>query len=236
MKGLILGAGGDILRTMLRALRIGAVICLFLAGLTLAKILLRDNSFTSGGGVIIRKYVSASGSATQFRLDCQLDAGREYDSVYSHHFYDVAKVGDHLQFPLEGYKRLVRDGKTIKRDFSEELIVPVVFSLIALLPSIVFVRAGWLALRRSFGCIAAIIMTTVIGFSVAGMFFTPYWNGYFMMPGVIIAVVCAVICSIAFFLCPSRPVWIKILTLALLVPSLWFAVYCVMGLIYPGLL
>jgi hypothetical protein len=89
---------------------------------------------------------------------------------------------------------------------------------------------------RAFKCIAVIVVTSLIGFFIAVGFYTPYWNGYVQLPGVIVAAVSATICTTAFLLCPSRPMWVKMLTLALLVPSLWFAVYCGMGLIYPGFL
>ena len=83
-------------------------------------------------------------------------------------------------------------------------------------------------------CILTMIGSTVIGFFVAVTFYTPTWNGYIMMPGVIVGVLAALICSVAFLLCPMKPVMGKAIALVLLVPSLWFAISCVMGLIYPG--
>jgi hypothetical protein len=164
----VLDAGGDNLRTMVRALRVGAVICLFFALLS-GVMTLSLSAFTRGGGVVIRKYIEGTGSATQFRLVCKLDSGGEYDCPYSHRFYDVAKVGDHLQFPFEGYTRLVRNGKTIKRDFSGE-IVPVVYSLIAIAPSIVFVRADRLPFRRSIYIFVGLLEVLLIGLTLFSMF------------------------------------------------------------------
>jgi hypothetical protein len=92
-------------------------------------------------------------------------------------------------------------------------------------------------LRSAVGCIACIIAISLMGFLlVCTFFYTPYWNGYIMLPGVIVAAVSAIICMVVFFRCPSRHAWAKMLALASLVPSLWFAVYCGLGLIYPGFL
>jgi hypothetical protein len=155
---------------MLIALRIGAVVCLIAVGLTLSMTVFDDMSFTRGGGVVIRKYTTTSGSLVQFRLDCGLQSGGEYNSAYSRRFYDSAKVGDHLQFPLHGYTRLVRDGQTVGRDFSEDLIFPVAYSFIALLPSILFIRVDRLRYRRLLYGFAGVIEVAVIGLIAYSLF------------------------------------------------------------------
>ena len=89
-------------------------------------------------------------------------------------------------------------------------------------------------MSKTMRCILTTIGSTVVGFFVAVTFYTPAWNGYIMMPGVIVAIIAAIVCSIAFLSCPMKPVIGKVIALVLLVPSLWFAVSCVIGLIYPG--
>ncbi len=140
------------------------------AGLILRMIVFLDMSFTKGGGVVISKRMETSGSLTQFRLDCGLQAGGEYDSVYSRQFYEAARVGDHLQFPLHGYTRLVRDNKIIRREFSEELIIPVVYSVIAILPSILFMPVERLRYHRLLYIFAGVIEVMVIGVTVYSLF------------------------------------------------------------------
>ena len=83
-------------------------------------------------------------------------------------------------------------------------------------------------------CIVTMIGSTILGFIVAVTFYTPTRDGYVMMPGVVVAVVTALICSVAFLSCPMRPVIGKTIALFLIMPSLWFAVSCVMGIVYPG--
>ena len=158
---------------MRKALRIGAVICLLVAGLTLSMSLFQNMSFTRGGGFIIRKYTQASGSLTRFRLDCRLEAGGEYNSVYSQRFYDAASVGDYLEFPLHGYTRLFRDGKLVSRDFSNDLIFPVAYSFVALVPSIVFMPVERSRYRRLFYLFAGVIEVAVV-FLIALSFFGPF--------------------------------------------------------------
>ncbi len=159
---------GAVPHKMLKLLRIGAGICLVLAALSLALPLLQHSSFARGGGAVIRKYVSTSGSGSQFRLDCGLDSGGEYNCTYSRRFYDAARVGDHLEFPCHGYTRLVRDGAIIKRDFSDELIFPAVYSLVALLPSLVFIQTNKPPLRRLFYALAGSVEALVIAVTLYG--------------------------------------------------------------------
>ena len=83
-------------------------------------------------------------------------------------------------------------------------------------------------------CILTMIGSALVGFFVAVTFYTPTWNGYITLPGVTVAVGAALICSVAFLVCPMKPVIGKAIALVLLVPPLWFAVSCVMGIIYPG--
>ena len=154
--------GAEFTGGVLKALRIGAVVCLIVAGLTLT-MNVSQNTFAKGGGIVIRKYTTASGSPIQFRLDCRLQSGGEYNSVYSRRFYDSAKVGDHLQFPLDGYTRLVRDGQIFGRDFSEDFIFSVAYSFIALLPSILFLRIDRLPYHRLLYIFAGVIEVVVIG-------------------------------------------------------------------------
>ena len=89
-------------------------------------------------------------------------------------------------------------------------------------------------MSKAMRCILTMLGSTVAGFFVAVTFYTPSWNGYIMMPGVVVAVLTALICSTAFLMCPMKPLLGKAIALVLLVPSLWFAVSCVMGIIYPG--
>jgi hypothetical protein len=89
-------------------------------------------------------------------------------------------------------------------------------------------------MNKTMGSILTILVSTIVGFVVAVTFYTPAWNGYVQLPGVIVALVTAFISGATFLLCPRRPLIGKALALLLVVPSLWFAVWCVMGVIYPG--
>ena len=155
---------------MLKELRIGAVVCLIVAGFTLRISVFQDMSFIRGGGIVIRKYTTPPGSLIQFRLDCGLQSGGEYNAVYSRRFYDSAKVGDHLQFPVQGYTRLMRDGQIVGRNFSEDLIFAVAYSFIALLPSILFIRVARLPYHRLLYVFAGVIEVAVIGFFAYSLF------------------------------------------------------------------
>lgn len=154
---------------MVKALKIGAVICLALAAFMLIP-LLADTLFTRGGGVITRKYTERSGPITQFRLDCRLNRGGGYDCPYSQGFYEVAKAGDQLEFPLTGITLLVHDGHVIKYNFSEEFVFPTMFAFVALLPSIVFVRGGRLPYERVIYILLGLIEVLIIGGMLAGTF------------------------------------------------------------------
>jgi len=75
----------------------------------------------------------------------------------------------------------------------------------------------------------AVVAVTVLGFPIAARFYTPSGpQARVLLPGVIIAVVMALVACILFMRCPRRPLWLKMLTLILSVPSLLFAVNCVM--------
>ena len=84
-------------------------------------------------------------------------------------------------------------------------------------------------------CACVITGSTIFCFCFVLTAWTPEWGSYIRLPGVAVTLLNACITSVSFFRCPRRPLFGKVLTLALLVPSLWFAVYCVMGLIYRRL-
>jgi hypothetical protein len=155
---------------MVKALKVGAIICLVLAAIVFSTAFLADSSFTHGGGEVIRKYTENSGSQTQFRLDCGLKSGGEYNSTYSKSFYDIAKLGDQLRFPLTGMTELVRDGHVIKYNFSEDFVFPTVFTLLALLPGVVFVRRDRLPIPRVIYIILGSIEVLIIGGALVGTF------------------------------------------------------------------
>src|ERR1041385_7240768 len=79
-------------------------------------------------------------------------------------------------------------------------------------------------LRKTWRCLIFIIAVTVVATFVAGSFFyTPFMFGYVRLPGVVIAIASALVCSAAFCVCPRQPLWGKTLALILIVPSLWVA-------------
>jgi hypothetical protein len=61
-------------------------------------------------------------------------------------------------------------------------------------------------MSKTMRCILTMIGSTILGFIVAATFYTPTWNGYIMMPGVVVAVISAFICSVALLSCPMKPV------------------------------
>ena len=72
-----------------------------------------------------------------------------------------------------------------------------------------------------------IIGTTILGCFIAMTFYTPAGDGYIALPGVVIAIISAFLCGVAFFSCPIKPLVGKGLALVLAVPSVWFAVFCI---------
>jgi hypothetical protein len=75
----------------------------------------------------------------------------------------------------------------------------------------------------------SVIVVTLLGFPIAAGFYTPAGpRARVLLPGVMIAMLMAVIVSVLFLRCPRRPLWLKVLTLALALPALFFAVTCVM--------
>lgn len=74
-----------------------------------------------------------------------------------------------------------------------------------------------------------ILVVTAIALPIAAGFYTPSGpRARVMLPGVVIAVATALISCILFLCCPSRPLRVKLVTLLLAIPSMLFAVYCVM--------
>src|SRR5689334_13930343 len=135
---------------MHNALRTGAVACLMLAALTFF-MALRRGSFSDRELVVERKYISESGSLTQFRISSELpypQRGFTYDTTVSKSFYDAARTGDSLRSPLTGYLKLVREGRVVARHFSQDFVVPFVYTSVALLPLVAFVKTEHLRLRR----------------------------------------------------------------------------------------
>jgi hypothetical protein len=157
---------------MHKTLRTGAVACLILAALTFF-MALRGGSFPDRELVVERKYISESGSLTQFRLSSELpypQRGFTYDTTVSRSFYEAAKTGDRLRSPLTGYLKLVRDGRVVGRYFSQEFVIPFVYSVVALLPAVAFVKMERLPFRRVVLPIVALIEVAVIGAFLYGLF------------------------------------------------------------------
>jgi lipopolysaccharide export LptBFGC system permease protein LptF len=74
-----------------------------------------------------------------------------------------------------------------------------------------------------------VVVVTIIAFPIAAGFYTPSGpRARVLLPGVLIAVGTALTSCILFLCCPSRPLRPKLLTLFFAVPSLLFAVNCVM--------
>ena len=134
---------------------------------------LRGGSFSERELVVSRKYTSVSGSLTQFRLSSELpypQRGFTYDTTVSRAFYDAAKTGDSFRSPWTGYFKLVRDGRTVARYFSQEFVVPAVYSFVALLPVVAFLRLERLPLPRVVLTVVGLIEVVVIGAFLYGIF------------------------------------------------------------------
>jgi hypothetical protein len=89
-------------------------------------------------------------------------------------------------------------------------------------------------MSKTMRSILTIMGSTILAFIFGISCYTPTWDGYITMPGVVVAVIAALINTAAFLSCPMRPLIGKVLAILLLIPSRWFTVYCVMGIIYPG--
>jgi hypothetical protein len=123
--------------------------------------------------VISRKYTSGVGSNIQFRLDNELpypQRGFEFDTTVSRGFYNAAKTGDLIRSPLTGYLKLVRDGRTVTRYFSQDFVVPALFSFVALLPIVVFLKLGPSPYRRVLLILVCFVEALIIGASLYGLF------------------------------------------------------------------
>lgn len=157
---------------IVKALRIGAILCVVIAALTAGSSLLSNRSISQSDLIVSHLHVSESRTSTQFRLYCESPNGPDYDMPFPKRFYDAARSGDRLHSPFPGYTQLVRDGQVIRRHFSEDVVVPVVFSLIALLPLVSFVRPAILPLRHAALFVVGLIEVGVIGVFLYPMFFT----------------------------------------------------------------
>ena len=156
--------GAAMLKT--RTLRIGAAICAVLAGFMFWMALL-GGSFPDRELVITRKYVSG----TQFRIYGEsLKPGFAYDTTVSRGFYDTAQAGDHLHSPLGRYLRLVRDGRTIKRYFSDDFVFPASYTLAALAPLVVFSKPETFPFRSVVWPIVGILEGVIVGMTIIGLF------------------------------------------------------------------
>lgn len=134
---------------------------------------LRGGSFSDRELVVSRKYTSESGSLTQFRLSSELpypQRGFTYDTTVSRAFYDAARTGDSLRSPLTGYLKLVREGRVVARYFSQDFVVPAVYSSVALLPVVVFLKLERSPLRRVILTVVGLGEVIVIGAFLYGLF------------------------------------------------------------------
>lgn len=128
---------------MIRVLRAGAFLSIGVGALTALFMLWTNWPFSLRDYAVGRKYVSPSGSTVQYRLYCEVSpGGSAYDSTYPQSFYEAAHEGDRLRTTMNGYSILVRDGRVIKRYVSEDLLIPVLYCLIAFLPAVAFVRVA----------------------------------------------------------------------------------------------
>jgi hypothetical protein len=79
--------------------------------------------------------------------------------------------------------------------------------------------------RRGIRLAALGASVTAIGFPFAAAASVPTAIGYVSLPGVIIFSTMATACLVCFFLCPSRPLVPKLLTLALAGHALFWVLY-----------
>jgi len=136
----------SVTRMLMIILRIGAAICVALAGLTFFMGLF-GGSFSQPQLIVSQKYTNE----IQFRLMSEVpypQRGFTFDTTVSRAFYDAAETGDELSSPLTGYFKLVRDGRIVARYFSPDFIAPAVYSFVALLPAVAFLRLDRLWFRR----------------------------------------------------------------------------------------
>jgi hypothetical protein len=147
-------------------LRFGAAVCAALAVLMFC-IGLLGGSFSDQELVVTRKYVSGA----QFRIYSEsVRPGFAYDTMVSGAFYDVAQPGDRIRSPLCGYLRLVRDGRTIRRYFSDDFIFPAAYALAALFPSVVFIKSESLPLPKLILPIVAVLEGAILAMFLIGLF------------------------------------------------------------------
>src|SRR5207249_3391921 len=110
---------------------------------------------------------------THFRLSSERpypQRGFTYDTTVSRAFYDAAKTGDSLRSPWTGYLKLVRDGRVVARYFSQEFVVPAVYSFVAFLPVAAFLRLERMRLPRVILTVVGLIEVVIIGAFLYGMF------------------------------------------------------------------
>ena len=167
------GSGSTAPRKVIHdVLRVGAGICILLAALIFFRNL-HGGSFSERELVVADKYTTEAGSETQFRLKGELpypQRGFTYDTTVSRSFYDATKTGDRLRSPFSGYLTLNREGRVVARYFSQEFVIPAVYSFVALLPIASFLNWGRLRLRRAILVVIGLIEVAVIGLFLYGTF------------------------------------------------------------------
>jgi hypothetical protein len=155
---------------MRNVLQIGAAICAIFAALTFYFAL-------SCGGFIGREFIISGKNAvemrsrTQFRLYCEAPYPQRgtYNATVSRAFYDAAKTGDSIRSPLTGYLKLMRDGRVVARHFSQEFVIPAVYSSVALLPLVAFLTVGRSPLPRVVPAVLGLIEVVVVGVFLYGI-------------------------------------------------------------------
>ena len=117
--------------------------------------------------VVTRKYVSE----TQFRIYSEsLKSGFAYDTTVSHGFYDVVHTGDRIRSPLRGYLKLIRDGQTIGRYFSDDFVFLAIYTLVGLFPLVVYIKPETLPFRKVVFPVMAVLEGVIISLFFIGLF------------------------------------------------------------------
>jgi hypothetical protein len=148
------------MKTWIRRLRIGALLCLLPVLFILVVCL---PSYMSGEYEVERKYQARD----QFRINA-IGPG-EIDAPYSKRFYNKAQPGDNMHFGFH-HITLRRDGKLVVVEIPAETRMTAIWLLLALFPLTAFAPEERMPLKRGFLTLVTVAEIITLGTFLFGFF------------------------------------------------------------------
>ncbi|MBN8460347.1 MAG: hypothetical protein J0M04_21160 [Verrucomicrobia bacterium] len=150
-------------------LRVLAVTSAVLGGLLSAFLLAITIDFDTSEYIVGRKYVSEHGD--QYRIFAEVSpGGSSIDAPYRQNLFDAATPGDKLILRGYGLNSILRAGKTVAWEISNDVLIPVVFVVCAFLPLLLLrrFRSAWI--RGICYTIGGLLASAITLYTILGLF------------------------------------------------------------------